>query len=71
MGSDFALGEPVEVKGGGARLGHRGWIADRLASNRPLYGEFADKCIAYFERCELEKAPLEVTATNWEAKASK
>jgi hypothetical protein len=68
MELDLAINELVEVKATGVRLGHRGWMVNRFARNRPLYAvQFPDKCIGYFERCELERAPSEVTATDWEA----
>ena len=62
---DFGINDSVEVKAAGVRLGHRGRVVNLFARSRPLYAvQFPDKCIGYFERGELGKAPLKGTATD-------
>ena len=56
MELDLTAKELVEVKAPGVRLGHRGWVVDRFGHTRGLYAvQFADNCVGYFERRELEK----------------
>ena len=53
---DLAIGELVEVKAAGIRLGHRGRVVNQFAGRYPLYAvQFRDSCIAFVERSELGK----------------